>query len=99
MHQQNYPKDLKIIKKVMMKGGQGQEIPVITVNNEKLNLGKQSLLNIPVQLLTTKSAVSYRAHILGNEVLKRFNTVFDFQNNVVYLKPNSLLNLPYIDAK
>lgn len=99
MNEQHYPKDLEIIKKVIMKNGQGKEIPVITVNNERLNLGKQKLLNIPVQLLTTGNPARFKTHILGNEVLKRFNTILDFQNNYVYLKPNSLLDQPYKDAK
>lgn len=99
MNEQHYPKDLEIIKKVIMRNGQGKEIPVITVNNERLNLGKQSLLNIPVQLLTTGNPARFKTHILGNEVLKRFNTILDFQNNYVYLKPNSLLDQPYKDAK
>lgn len=99
MNEQNYPKDLEVIKKVIMKNGQGKEIPVLTVNNERLNLGKQSLLNIPVQLLATGNPARFKTHILGNEVLKRFNTILDFQNNYVYLKPNSLLDQPYKDAK
>jgi len=99
MNEQNYPKDLEVIKKVIMKNGQGKEIPVITVNNEKLILGKEELSNIPVQLMTTSNPARFTAHILGNEVLKRFNTILDFQNNFVYLKLNSLVGLPYKDAK
>jgi len=99
INEQDYPKDLKVIKKVIMKNGQGKDVPVITVNNEQLNLGKYALLNIPVQLMTTGNPAGFKTHILGNEVLKRFNTIIDFQNNVVYLKPNSLVNLPYADAQ
>ncbi|MEI9958337.1 MAG: hypothetical protein WDM90_18995 [Ferruginibacter sp.] len=99
MYEQDYPKDLKVIKKVIMKNGQGKDVPVITVNNERLNLGKQALFNIPVQLMTTGNPAGFKTHILGNEVLKRFNTIIDFQNNVVYLKPNGLVNLPYADAQ
>jgi hypothetical protein len=99
MYEQHYPKDLKVIKTVIMKNGAGKQIPVITVNNERLNLGKQSLYNIPVQLMTTGNPAGFKTHILGNEVLKRFNTIIDFQNNVVYLKPNSLIDLGYTDAK
>jgi hypothetical protein len=99
MNEQHYPKDLTVIKKVVMKNGQGKDVPIITVNNERLNLGKQVLLNIPVQLLTTTNPARFKTHILGNEVLKRFNTILDFQNNFVYLKPNGLMNLPYKDAE
>ncbi len=99
MHEQNYPKDLQVIKKVIMKNGQGKEIPVLTVNNERLNLGKEVLLDIPVQLLATGNPARFKTHILGNEVLKRFNTILDFQNNFVYLKKDSLFDLPYKDSK
>jgi hypothetical protein len=99
MNEQNYPRDLEVIKKVIMRNGQGKEIPVITVNNERLNLGNQELLNVPVQLMATANPARFKTHILGNEVLKRFNTILDFQNNLVYLKPNSLIGLPYKDAK
>jgi hypothetical protein len=99
MNEQDYPRNLEVIKKVIMRNGQGKEIPVITVNNERLNLGKQELFNIPVQLMSTANPAGFKTHILGNEVLKRFNTILDFQNNFVYLKPNSLIDLPYTDAK
>ena len=99
MNEQNYPKDLEVIKKVIMKNGQGKEIPILTVNNERLNFGSYALFNIPVQLLTTGNPARFKTHILGNEVLKRFNTILDFQKNIVYLKPNSLIDLPYTDAQ
>ena len=97
--EQNFPKDLEVIKKVIMRNGQGKEIPVITVNCEKIHFGNYSLSNIPVQLLTTGNPARFKTHILGNEVLKRFNTFLDFQNNYVYLKPNSLIKQGYKDEK
>ncbi len=100
MQEQSFPKDeLVVIKKVIMKDITGKEIPVLTVQNERLRLGKMALENIPVQLLSTSNPSRVKAHILGNEVLKRFNTILDFQNNLVYLKPNSLYNLPYVEQK
>lgn len=99
MNEQNYPKDQEVIKKVIMRNGQGKEIPVITVNNERFNLGKEILYNIPVQLMATANPARFKTHILGNEVLKRFNTILDFQKNAVYLKRNSLMDQPYTDAK
>lgn len=93
---QQYPKDqIKVLKKVIMKNGRGEEIPVLTVNNEKLNLKKFMVKDIPVQLMTGNNPAWSKIHILGNEVLKRFNTFIDFQKNVVYLKPNSLFDVKY----
>ncbi len=97
MREQNYPQDLPVLKKVIMKNGQGKDVPVITVNNERLNLGNFKLTDIPVQLMTTGNPAGFKTHILGNEVLKRFNTIIDFQKNILYLKPNKLFYAAYAD--
>lgn len=99
LKEQGFPvHTMKEIKRVVMKGGQGNEVPVITSGLESLTLGKYTLKNIPVQVLSQSRLVSRsRMHILGNEVLKRFNVFFDFQNNVVYLKPNKLMDDKYIE--
>lgn len=96
MEEQHYPKEeLTILKKVIMTNGQGKEIPVLTVRNEKLIFETLSLTNVPVQLLSSNNPARFKTHILGNEILKRFNTILDFQKNKVYMKPNSLWNEPY----
>jgi hypothetical protein len=90
--------EMKEITKVMMHGATGNEVPVITSNLEGLKLGKFTLENVPAQLLTTNKPLrTANVHILGNEVLKRFNIFIDFQDNVVYLKPNHLFNSSYIE--
>lgn len=101
MKEDGFPADqMTVIKKVIMKGAQGNEIPVITSDLEILKIGRYELRNVPVQELTShKPLKGTNIHILGNEVLKRFHTFFDFRNQTVYLKPNSLYNVPYIDAK
>jgi hypothetical protein len=93
-------KKMEVINKVILKGAQGNEIPVITSNLKVLKIGKYKLKNVPVQQLTTSKPLKNKnIHILGNEVLKRFNIFLDFKNNVVYLKPNNLFNDKYIDQK
>ncbi|HCA06390.1 hypothetical protein [Chryseobacterium sp.] len=99
LKEQGFPVDtMKEIKRVVMKGAQGNDVPVITSGLESLTLGKYALKNIPAQVLSQSRLVSRsRMHILGNEILKRFNVFFDFQNNVVYLKPNKLMAEKYIE--
>jgi hypothetical protein len=63
-----------------------------------LFLGNVCLNDVPVQLLATSNPAQFKTHILGNEVLKRFNTILDFQENKVYLKPNLLWNDPYTEG-
>jgi len=101
LKEQQFPADqMKIIKKVVMKGGQGNEIPVITANLESLSLGKYHLKNIPSQVLSESRPVKdKKMNILGNEILKRFNIFLDFQHNVIYLKPNKLFNDAYIEKQ
>lgn len=90
----NFPlKKTEIIKRMVMHGGQGNEIPVITSNLNAIQIGKYNLKNVPVQLTNANKPFKEKdIHNIGNEVLKRFNTFLDFQNNVVYLKPNHLFN-------
>lgn len=92
--------DMEVIKKVVMKGAQGNEIPVITSKLGLLRLGSYGLKNVPVQVQSVnKPLAGLNIHILGNEVLKRFNTFLDFQNNIVYIKPNKHVNDAYIDQR
>jgi len=90
---------MKVIKKVILHGTQGNEVPVITASLDRLQLGAFHLENVPAQLLTqNKPMPGKNIHILGNEILKRFNTFLDFQKNIIYLMPNALYNLEYKSA-
>ncbi|SFI26747.1 hypothetical protein [Halpernia frigidisoli] len=99
LNENHFPTDkMAVIKKVIMHGTSGNEVPVITSNLETLKLGKFELKNIPTQILTQNKPIpGLKMHILGNEILKKFNTVLDFQNNVIYLKPNHLYDLAFSD--
>ncbi|WP_410220576.1 aspartyl protease family protein [Pedobacter sp.] len=101
LKQHKFPVEkMEVIKKVMMRGAMGNEIPVITSDLNSLKLGNHELKNVPVQVLTgNKPLKDENIHILGNEVLKRFNTILDFQHNVVYLKPNNLYQETYTEQK
>ena len=95
----NFPVDnMKVIKKTMLRGVSGKEIPVITANLQKMKIGKSELENIPAQLLTVNKPMgNAKIHILGSDMLKRFNTVLDFQNDIIYLKPNTLFGKELIN--
>lgn len=91
---------MKELKKVIMRGAQGNEVPVITSEMERLSIGKFNLEKVPAQQVIGQKPMRNRnAHILGNEVLKRFNVFMDFKNGLVYLKPNKLWNSEYVEAK
>jgi len=96
--EQNFPKDLPIIKINSLRNGVGEVFNTEIINSNSMVLGKYSLKNIPTQLLNIANPAQFKTHILGNEFLKRYNTIFDFQNNYIYMKPNGLINSPYVDA-
>jgi hypothetical protein len=101
LKENNFPSDkMQVINKIMMHGASGNEVPVITANLEKLKIGRYELTNVPAQLLTTNKPMrGAKVHILGNEVLKRFNVIMDFQDNVIYMKPNALFRTDYVLKK
>nr|WP_315418235.1 aspartyl protease family protein [uncultured Pedobacter sp.] len=91
---------MEVIKKVMMHGTRGNEVPVTTVKLQSLKIGNFELKNVPAQVMEqNKPMPGINVHYLGTDILKRFNTVFDFQNNVIYLKPNHLYDVAYADQK
>jgi hypothetical protein len=101
LKQSKFPiEKMEVVKKVIMKGAQGNEIPVITSMLKVLKIGKHTLKNIPIQQITSNKPLKNKSiHILGNEVLKRFTVFLDFQNNFAYLKPNHLFKDNYTDQK
>lgn len=94
----NFPTDLPVIKESRLRNSEGTLFVNQVVNAHQFCFDKICTDNVPTQLFSTPNPARFKTHILGNELLKRFNTVFDFQNNYVYLKPNSLISLPYADA-
>ncbi len=98
LQNQKFPKDLKLIKTNQLRNGAGEIFITKVVELPGLKFADLEIPNIPTQILNRANPARFETHILGNELLKRFNTVFDFKNNVVYLKKNSLFDLPYSDA-
>ena len=91
---------MEVINKVIMHGTRGNEVPVITSNLESLKIGQFELKNVPAQVMgQNKPMPGVNIHILGTDVLKRFNMVLDFQKDVIYLKPNHLYDITYADQK
>ncbi len=98
MREQNFPKDLTVFKKVFMQNSKAEQIAVNYVTLPEIIIGNTGLSDIPTQLLCAENPAHFKTHLLGNEVLKRFNTILDFHNNMVYLKPNLYTKLTYADA-
>ncbi|MEO0899249.1 MAG: hypothetical protein AAFY71_22750 [Bacteroidota bacterium] len=94
----NFPDTLPVIKESKLRNGAGTVFVNRVVEVDHICFENQCLDQVPVLLLSTPNPARFETHILGNELLKRFHTILDFQHDFVYLKPNSLVDLPYHDA-
>lgn len=61
----------------------------------KLILGGLEIKDIPVSIREKDPKGVEHNDILGNNLLKRFNTIIDLQNFEIYLKPNRLISTEY----
>lgn len=91
--------DFKLLKESKVFNSQNEEIPLKTVNLNKLHFGKYVLENIPAEINSYNKPAGFKTNFLGGEILKRFNMFIDFQKNVVYLKPNKLFCVEFVEPK
>ena len=56
----------------------------------KLKLGDYELYRVPLGIYDKDPKGVNRNEILGNNILKRFNSIIDFKNSQIYIKPNKL---------
>lgn len=98
LKEQNFPKNLKLIKVNELRNGAGDLFITQVVELPSLIIGNQMIEKLPAQLLNTSNPAGFKTHILGNEILKRFNTILDFKNMAIYFQKNSLYNVPYDDT-
>lgn len=69
-----------------------------TVLVPKMLIGDYAIVNVPIDLQNPQDAHPYDRVIAGNDLLKRFNVIIDYQENVIYFKPNTLMDEPYDKA-
>jgi hypothetical protein len=86
---------LKLIKTSTLKDPRGVQYETKTVLAPKLELNNIRLANVPTLVLSGRNPVGFSVNYLGNDVLKRFNIILDFQHDYIYLKPNGLMDAPY----
>jgi len=98
LYEQSFPKDLNVIKTNQLTNGAGDIFITKVVEIPSLTFGGQTITKFPTQILNRENPAGFKTHILGNELLKRYNTILDFRNRTIYLKKNELFKLPYIDA-
>ncbi len=93
---QGFPKDLKIIKTTALYDPRGKKYESHIVNVPALKFNAFAFNNVSVLTLgSDQHPVGLPINYLGNGLLKRFNIVFDFRNDYVYLKPDRLMNIAF----
>jgi hypothetical protein len=93
--QQNFPTNLKLIKSITLKDPRGVKYETRTLLYPVFKINNCTLTDIPTLVLGSKNPVGFEINYLGNDLLKRFNIIFDFSNDDLYIKPNKLTNLAY----
>ncbi|MFN8349365.1 MAG: aspartyl protease family protein [Spirosomataceae bacterium] len=63
----------------------------------ELTVGGETLHNVPVSFAAQSSEIPMK--VMGNDLLKRFNVIFDFRKNEIYLKVNQLRGMPFAVKK
>jgi hypothetical protein len=96
--QVGFPTDLPFVKSTTFYNPRGVKFESRTVLCPNLTLNTHALSGIPATLLGSVNPAGISVNFLGNDVMKRFNAIFDFKNDRVYLKPNKLAALPYKDG-
>jgi hypothetical protein len=56
--------------------------------------GNYSFKQVPVNL-ENPAEHDPGTGVLGMDILKRFHTILDYKNNMIYLKPNRIIKSPY----
>ena len=97
MSQQQFPRNLKIMKTLSFSDGAGRNYESSVVTVPTLRLNGFVLDTIPTSLLGYKSPGGLQMNYFGNDLLKRFNALIDLKNDHIYLKTNRLAGVPYLN--
>jgi hypothetical protein len=86
----DFARELPLIKTIVLTNPRGIQFKTQVVQAPALQLNGFELKEVPALILGTKNPAGFPINNLGNDVLKRFNMILDFRNDLVYWKPNSL---------
>jgi hypothetical protein len=95
---QNFPKDLEVLKSTTLRDPRGNEFEAKTVKCPSLLVKKDELLNVPATILAGPNPTGFPINYFGNEVMKRYDTILDFQNDVIYFRASKLGDTPFKDV-
>jgi hypothetical protein len=84
---------LKTISTSELKDSFGNVFKIETKELPRLRLGGKRLKNVPLSFAARSSDIPMK--VFGNGLLKRFNVVFGFQRQRLFMKPNRGWGLPF----
>lgn len=87
---------LKIVGEKSLKDSYGNVLKTKKAIVSILKIGKEELRDVPVGFF--EGAIGrQKMSIMGGDILKRFNWIFDVERKFVYLKPNGLSRMDYFN--
>ena len=92
---QNFPTDLKLLSTSVFHDARGIKYETRIVESPALRIGGADLANVPTWLLNSRNPAGFEINLLGNDLLKHFNVIMDFQNDYIYMKPDQGFNNPF----
>ncbi|TAE33933.1 MAG: hypothetical protein EAZ91_01060 [Cytophagales bacterium] len=97
VRKQGFPTDLPLIRETSLRNPRGEVFVTKTVRCPGFSMANLSLKDPPATLLVSRNPANFEINFLGNDILKRFNTILDFQNDLAYLKPNRHYTAPFLE--
>ncbi len=89
---ENFPTDLKLLSTSAFHDARGIKYETKIVESPKLSIGGSDLANVPAWLLNSRNPAGFEINLFGNDLLKHFNIVMDFQHDYIYMKPDQGFN-------
>ncbi|MEO0723392.1 MAG: hypothetical protein AAFZ63_02545 [Bacteroidota bacterium] len=85
---------VETISESTLKDSYGNELKTINAMLPTFRLGEIEFSNVPVGFFAG-SINRQKMSVLGGEILKRFNIIFDLEQSDIYLRANRLQGMPY----
>ena len=96
--QDSTPLDKK--RKMLAKEGEGVggKVDMYATVIKEIKLGPYRFRTVPVYVFNDTFNVTsypYRGGLIGNDILRRFNVIFNYKNRDIYITPNSHFDEPF----
>lgn len=93
--QQQFPRTLPLLKTIVLRDPRGAKYETRVVLAPAFSLAKFQATDVPTNLLGFGKPTRFSINYLGGGLLKHFNLIFDFERDVLYLRPNQQWSRPF----